>query len=65
MSGQQQDNLRQEAHELVDALPRNATWDDLMERIYVRQKIAAGLGDVEEGRVISVDELRRRFGLCE
>lgn len=25
------------AHELIDALPENATWDDLMYRIYVRQ----------------------------
>ena len=65
MSEQQQDNLREQAHELVDALPDNATWDDLMERIYVRQRISAGLRDVEQGRVVSATEVRRRFGLSE
>ena len=65
MSEQQQHTLREQAHELVDALPDNATWDDLMERIYVRQRISAGLRDVEDGRVVSVTEVRRRFGLGE
>jgi hypothetical protein len=65
MANQPQQNVRKEAHELVDGLPENATWDDLMERIYVRQRISAGLRDVEEGRVLSVMEVRRRFGLSE
>lgn len=65
MINKSSESLRKEAHELVDGLPENATWDDLMERIYVRQRISAGLDDVEEGSVISVSEVRRRFGLSE
>ena len=37
--------------------------DDVMDRLYVRQKIEAGLRDVEQGRTLSVEEVRRRFGL--
>jgi hypothetical protein len=56
-------DLKTAAHELIDALPSNATWDDVMYRIYVRQAVEAGLKDLEEDRGIEVDEVRRRFGL--
>jgi predicted transcriptional regulator len=56
-------NVREEAEKLVRELPDDATWDDLMYRIYVRQQIEEGLRAAEEGRVISHDEVRRQFGL--
>ena len=34
-----------------------------MYRIYVRQRIDAGLEDAEAGRVVDVAEVRRQFGL--
>lgn len=55
--------VKVEARRLVEELPENATWDDLMYRIYVRQAIEAGLEDSEAGRVVSVEEVRARFGL--
>jgi hypothetical protein len=36
-------NIKQEALKLVESLPENATWEDLMYEIYVRQAIEAGL----------------------
>jgi hypothetical protein len=57
--------LKEEAHRLVDQLPENATWEDLVYRIYVRQSIEAGIRDAEAGRVESVAEVRRSFGLPE
>jgi hypothetical protein len=36
-------DIKPVAHRLVHDLPENATWDDLMYRIYVRQAIEAGL----------------------
>lgn len=54
-------NVKEEAEKLVRELPDDATWDDLMYRIYVRQKIEAGLRDVEEGRVASQEEVERLF----
>lgn len=54
-------NVRQEAEKLIRELPDDATWDDLMYRIYVRQKIEDGLADVEAGRVVSQEEVERLF----
>jgi len=45
----------------VCELPDDATWDDLMYRVYVRQKIEDGLSDVEAGRVVSREEVERLF----
>jgi hypothetical protein len=58
-------SIKDEARRIVDQLPETATWEDLIYRIYVRQSIEAGLKDVEEGRVVSVEEVRRSFGLPE
>jgi hypothetical protein len=55
--------IKEVAHELVDSLPDEATWEDLMHRIHVRQAIDRGLRDAEAGRTHSTDEVRRRFGL--
>ncbi|QLE58041.1 hypothetical protein FD725_22505 [Nostoc sp. TCL26-01] len=56
-------NIKEEARRLIDKLPENSTWDDLMYEIYVRQAIEAGLSDSEAGKVISVEAVRTKFGL--
>ncbi len=56
-------NLKEEAHRLVESLPDDATWDDLMHQIYVRQTIEAGLEDSRAGRTVDVKEVRAKFGL--
>jgi hypothetical protein len=58
-------DLKTAAHELIDALPTGATWDDLMYRVYVRQCIDAGLDDVKNNRIVDVNEIRKEFGLKE
>lgn len=57
-------DIRQEAQRLIDKLPSNATWDDLMYEIYVRQAIEAGLFDSDTGRTLDVKEVRAKFGLA-
>jgi len=54
---------KDEAHELVHRMPENATWDDPIEEIYVRQVIEQGLADGQAGRTTDVEEIRRRHGL--
>ena len=60
-------SAKAEARRLVDALPDDATWDDVMYRLYVRQSIERGLEDSDAGRTVSHDEvkqlLRDRFGI--
>ncbi|HEY1378427.1 MAG TPA: hypothetical protein VGF55_16630 [Gemmataceae bacterium] len=57
--------IKDEAHRIVDQLPDTASWEDLIYRLYVRQSIEAGLRDAEAGRVESVADVRRSFGLPE
>jgi hypothetical protein len=56
---------KDEAHELVNRMPENATWDDLIDEIYVRQVIEQGLSDSIAGKTTDVREVRRRYGLPE
>jgi len=51
---------KQEVRWLLDQLPDDATFEDIQYHIYVREKIQRGLKDVEEGRVISEEEMERR-----
>ena len=47
-------NVKADARRLIDELPEDATWEDLMYRIYVRQAIEAGLDDVAAGHVLAL-----------
>ena len=51
------------AHGLVDKMPENATWDDLLHEIYVRQAIERGVSDSKAGRTKDVEDVRRQYGL--
>jgi hypothetical protein len=56
-------SIKPEARRLVEGLPDDATWDDLLYEIYVRQSVEAGLRDCQAGRTLPVSEVRRRLGL--
>ncbi len=56
-------NVKHESEQLVRALPEQASWDDLMYEIYVRQQVENGLRAADEGRVLTHDEVKRRFAL--
>jgi hypothetical protein len=53
--------VKEEARQLVEKLPEDATWKDLLYEVYVRQKLEEGRQAVAEGRVISHEEVKRRF----
>ena len=50
---------KQEVRSLLDQIPDDATFEDIQYHIYVREKIERGLNDVEEGRVVSEEEMER------
>ncbi len=54
-------SVKSSAIKLVRGLSPSSTWDDLMYRIYVRQKIDAGLADIRAGRVHSHAAIRKEF----
>jgi len=55
--------IKDEARRLLEALPEDSDWDDLVDAILDRLKIEQGLADADAGRVVSNEEVRRRFGL--
>ena len=40
-------SIKQEAHEIVDQLPEEANWDDLVKSLYRNQKITLGMNEHE------------------
>lgn len=56
-------SIKEEAHKIVAGLPENATWEDLIYRLYVRESIEAGIADADAGRVVDVSQVRAEYGL--
>lgn len=56
-------NIKEEAKRLLESLPEDLTWDQLMHEIYVRQSIEEGLADSKAGKSVEVEKVRERFGL--
>ena len=56
-------NIKEEARRLIEGLPDDSTWEDLMYQIYVREAVERGLADAEAGRVTDVKKVREEFGL--
>ncbi|MDX1641015.1 MAG: hypothetical protein R3220_04930 [Balneolaceae bacterium] len=55
--------LKEKVESLLNDLPDDADWNDLMYKIYVRQSIEQGLKDSEEGRVKSHEEIKKKFNI--
>jgi predicted transcriptional regulator len=53
--------IKEEAKKLIDRLPDQATWDDIMYEFYVKKKLSVALKAAEEGRVVSHDEVKKRL----
>ena len=51
-------SVKEAAQAVIERLRDDATWDDLMYELYVKQKIEQGIADVEAQRVVSHDRVR-------
>lgn len=49
---------KQAAKALIERLPEQVSWDEIMYELYVKQKIEAGLADVRAGRTVSHEDLK-------
>jgi predicted transcriptional regulator len=52
---------KEEVRKMLDQIPDDASFEDIQYHIYVRQKIEHGLRDIEEGRVLSQEEIEQRM----
>ncbi len=51
---------KSELLDLLRKLPEKVDLDDLIYRLYLREKIAAAEADIAAGRVLSAQEVRRQ-----
>jgi hypothetical protein len=51
--------IKEEAKRMIDDLPEEASWDDIIYEFYVRKKIELGLKDIEDGNTVSLEEAEK------
>ena len=49
------------AKKSIEHLPDQASWNDIMYALYVKQKIEAGLRAVADGRTVPHEEVKHRL----
>lgn len=54
-------NPKTNARAAIERLPDDATWDDVMYELYVRESIDAGIADVAAGRTTPHEQVRARL----
>jgi len=52
--------LKQQVIRIIQALPDEATLDDIMAELYFKLQVDAGLGELNEGKGIPHEEVERR-----
>jgi len=58
-------SVKQQARTLLDELPDDVTWDQIVYELAVRRSIELGLADADASRVSEINEVRRQFPLSE
>lgn len=53
--------LKQEVIRAISSLPEATSIDEIMYRLYVIEKVRKGKRAVEDGKTVSVDELKREI----
>lgn len=53
--------VKEAARAIVENLPEQASWDDLMYELYVKQKIEAGLAAADNGQTVPHEEVKARL----
>jgi predicted transcriptional regulator len=53
--------VKDEVRKLLDEIPEEATWDDIMYEFYVRKKVSLGLADLDAGRMVSQEEVEKKY----
>ena len=56
-------NVKEQIKELVDQLPEDVSWDEVLDKVRVRHLIEKGLRDAQASRTTSLDDVRKQFGL--
>ena len=52
---------KEEAIRVIQSLPEDCTFDDILYELYIKKKVAEGLDAVENGDFITHEEVKKRF----
>jgi len=52
-------SVKDEAKKLIDQLPSEATWDDVMYEMYIKKKLSVALRAADEGHVVAHDAVKK------
>ncbi len=55
--------VKNSAITLINSLPENVTWDDIMYEIYVKQKIEKGIYDSKNKNIVSHETVKKIFAV--
>jgi predicted transcriptional regulator len=56
-------STREQIREAIEKLPPDATFEDAIERLVFLAKIETGVAELDAGKGIPHDEVKRRLGL--
>jgi predicted transcriptional regulator len=49
---------KEAARQIIDQLPNEASWEEILYQLYVKQKIEAGMAAVREGRTVPHEQIK-------
>jgi hypothetical protein len=52
---------KQEVLDVVNSLPDDVSFEDVLYNLYMMSHIQSGLSDIREGRTLTQDEIKRMF----
>jgi len=52
---------KETARQVIDRLPDQASWNDILYELYVKQKLEAGLADAADGKTVAHEDAKRRL----
>jgi predicted transcriptional regulator len=52
--------VKEEAIKMIQSLPEDTSFKDILYHLYVREKVEEGLHAIDEGRVMTQEEAERR-----
>ena len=52
--------IKQTALHAIENLPEDVDYDDIMEALYVQQKIAKGIQQLDEGKYVTHEQVKER-----
>ncbi|MEW6102493.1 MAG: hypothetical protein AB1630_01540 [bacterium] len=53
--------IKQEIIRMIETLPEEIDYDEIMAKIYFKQKLDNSLKQIEEGRIVSHKEAKKRI----